>query len=317
MNDSILFSREWFYKWQWLLLLLINFPIKSLRQEIRYRLGIFSEEKINRLLPNCYQIKLIENKYKEIFYCDNIFAHKVKHELMFLWKIFHLWDNISYYLSPRLNLGYDTLYTYPDPGSGLTTCDGYLYKAGSSYSTIRNATNADSVRVSTSTEYLGSINDGSGNYSITRAIFNFNTSSINSQATIDSASISLTFTSYDLSATNLYFYLVTANPSSKNNIITSDYSKMGSSSLINNPLTTPYSDRSYTDTKNIINLSVIIKEGITSFGLRDYYDYNNSAPPSGVYNLANICFTDSGGNGRPKLQVIYTLPSKNNISMII
>ena len=332
-----LFSNDWFKIWQWLLLFAVNSPIKGLREEVRYRLGISLDRNIlvNQLLKNSFRIRTGENEFIETFYGRDVFAKSVHRELLWIWNLIHKWDmNFANHLAPKLNLGFDTLTFYSEAGSGgeNVVCDGFVSKSGDNQ-TFGSLWEGDgnSVSVTTTALMAGQILCGTTSYRytrISRGIIMFDTSSLEDTSIITSAELKGYVGGYTNSLnrpTSTEFWLTTVTTTNNNTLVGADYNKdnfgtgnLGSITLqvfIDNL----YGSLSYDLTA--AGLEVINKNGITKFGMRSYIDIAESGA-GWVSEGALTAYLGSSDNlgisQDPRLIITYTLPiTGNKYQMII
>lgn len=215
---------------------------------------------------------------------------------------------------------------FPDPNPETTSVDGYAARflgvgSGEAWSSIR--TNAGNLSADSSTDdyyvEIGS-DSGSPNWRILwRAIFLFDTSSLDNAAVISAATLGLrgTFKSDDCAITpNLNIY--DATPASNTAIANGDYNQTGGSSPT--ALATAISYASYstsgynTFTLNASGIAAISLTGVSKFSARNAnYDAAASAPThpgSAQTSILQGNFADnSGTSSDPKLSVTYTVPT--------
>jgi hypothetical protein len=314
-----LFSKEWFDVWQWIIIRAVNFRDKYIREEIRDRLGIKIDRNINiyRIYPNSLSIQIDNSKegkiIEHIFYDKEIFSDKFYKELLPIWQLIHKWDiNFANRFIPKLNLGFDTLTAYPDANTGGSSCDGLISKTGSSWYNVRNAVSGDSIDM-IGIAQIGSIMD-SGIYEIRRLFILFDTSML-SGAELLSASLKITSFTYDASSDALSLYLVSAITANNNNLVLSDYSGVGTTSITNSEFNGFSISQNTVVERDLVSTANINKTGVTKFALRDYHDFLNTAP-NNVYNLIHIYTSEYSMANTPTLKVNYLLPIIKN-QMII
>lgn len=311
-----LWSNEWFYLWQNLLLIMVNFPILSLREKIRYKLEIDLDRNIpiDRLLRNSFRIRIADNTYQETFYGKPVFAVALKKEWSMLWSLIHNYDTrFANYISPALNLGFDTLTKYPDADPETNTCDGMVRKSATAmyFSTIHDDSSGSSTNAANVAGNISLYEHATteNKYTLlTRCIFLFDTSQLTSASTITDAKLYLyTYSSEDAFGTTVD--IVTSSPASNTTLAASDYyyTGFGTDSLANrNIVGTGYLE--YAISGGFYN--TIIKDGITKYGARLGFDLANSVSGwyGGYYADSGIYFADNGAQYAPKLVITYTLP---------
>jgi hypothetical protein len=312
-----LFSQDWFRMWQWFLLIAINFPIKGVREEIRYRLGITIDRQIiiDRLLKNSFRIKTDKNQFQEVFYGKNVFALSVYRELMWLWKIIHKWDiNFANNVAPKLNLGFDTLTAYSDAHPETNTFDGMVQNV------TAGSTNWTTVTGAGTGTYIDDISNSmiARSYyfseaitlSVERAGCLFNTSSLG-DGSIESAVLSL-FVGSKLDEDNdvyAYIRIGSFNPTLDTSISLQDFGNFGSIAFSANKDITSINIDGYTDFDlNTDGITAVNKQGITKLGIREGHDLAIQRPAIDTMNGISIFTADDATipSRKPKFTVTYT-----------
>lgn len=191
----------------------------------------------------------------------------------------------------------------PDADTETTSVDGKSSNTNATWSTCRDAATGSVATDSDSSSYLAFASTG---YEINRGFFLFDTSSLNDNATKDSATFSLyrndVQTFQNVNTTDID--LVTSTPASNTAITTADYDQIGSSVLGSFAMAST-SNGSYFDI-TVSDLSTVSLTGISKYAVRNSRDTDNSAPTSSNQISGN--YADNGTN-IPKLVVNYTLPS--------
>lgn len=329
-----LFSKEWFHLWQTFLLIMVNFPILSIREEIRFRLGIILERNIliNKLYPNSFRIKINKNEFTHTFYGKNVFAEAIAIEWNYLWQLIHKWDmSFANKYIPALNFGFDTLTVYPEQVQNATkSISGSLYADSSSAASIDvtrglQTASGKSLYVTVG----GSLYNELSKYRLNRGITYFDTSSLG-ESVILSQFVWYGYVAVDDSVYTTdgsVVYLITGGALANNyEIVYDDYrtSRIGDTIISN--LSPSFFNISQISAGGYITstcthsttLNLIInKVGTTKITLKtdvDQYGYN----PMG-FNYLVFHGTDSTSNNaqRPKLVVTYTLPASQKQCMII
>jgi hypothetical protein len=311
------FSKEWFKKYNRIITKVARLPLIGEWIFHFKKFGHYVDRKrIVEVTPNSVIefVKMRGKKKVELrqhFFVRNEYALRLQKVFYPIWITFHIWDIITRPF-PQLNLGFDTLTVNPDAGSGATTVDGVIIRsADESFSSIRSGdgTGAYPLPPEPSCGALWGSATGNQYTMLSRAIFTFSTSTIGSDATISSATLSLN-ANYKANALGSDTYHICAStPANNNNLEVGDYKQLGSTSFGNIAYAsisiTGYNDWSL----NSSGISNISKTGISRFGLRSGWDINNSTTgltwSSGVSSQIAVYHSDNGSN-KPKLVVTYT-----------
>ena len=138
------FGKQWFAKHQSKILWCLNAPVIGMlaRWILRIHRDCPTAEIID-IKPHRYTIRgEKEDEYTTDFRTHWKFAKRIYFAFRPLWWALHTWDEIfaDKYV-PRLSFGFDSLTSYPDAGTGLTTCDGMVGRTGVSedFDTIRTS----------------------------------------------------------------------------------------------------------------------------------------------------------------------------------
>lgn len=305
----VLFGKEWFLKHQKLLLGFANTFIGRL--VFGFYLNQSHPKHIVRITPNSVHWQE-GRKINAEFLTDNQYALRLQKVLYPLWKLFHIWDMAWY---PNFNLGFDTLTANPDVHPETTSVDGSIDRDGvnENLATIR-AGSGTGVSTSAGSDQLACLTCHGGDtnnfQTLTRSIFLFDTSSLTSAATISTAT-----TSFYISSINdnlvCKVRLVTSNPTTNTDIVTNDFTTLGTTAQSVDVAIATMTTSAYNDwTLNATGLGNISKTSITKFGTVLDRDADANSPTWGAsqYSLAAANFADAGSN-KPKLVVTYTLPS--------
>lgn len=271
----IVFSSQWFKKYQRALLLYAN----TLGRD---RLQIETGKRIIGI--ESHSVTWQEDKHglrSTAFYSRSPFADALKMDLFPFWKLLHSIDMSFMARKLSLNFGFDTLTKYPDAHVETTTVDGYVKRdisTGETYATIRAGTGSafDASVTYSSCIGLASHATGSGTYtSHRRAITLFNTVALTAGANISAATFRICsdgLKSVLLGDTNIC--LVTSDPASNTALAASDYERtFGTTDLFTTafPISTLVSGAN-TKSVNAAGLAIISKTGITKLGLKLGWD---------------------------------------------
>lgn len=202
-----------------------------------------------------------------------------------------------------------TLTVYPDPDPEVTTVDGWVQRnATESWATIRAA--SAGTDKDTGTSGAGATLDygqvfiiSSSDRRIVRSFLLFDTSPIGDTDTLNSAVFSVYRDNDSGSAYNEY--VVASTPASNNDLVLDDYDQVGSTSF---GAFTATNSGSYTDlTLNASGLAAVDKTGVTKYGGRHTWDFNNSPQaPIAEGRLTIYSADDTNGSRDPKLVIDYT-----------
>jgi hypothetical protein len=223
------FSTEWFLQQQRWLLRAANLPV--LGNELRAALGISLRGRLTRILPNATIADRGDNIYQAEFRSHDKHGKGLYRQGYYLWRLMHEWDRfVANPWVPALNLGFDTLTTYPDSGNpGTTTCDARVSTYSKNEAWAALIAEAGDGIDGNATDYPARIQAQTGSnlwLGLFRGIFMFDTSSLGSGATITAATFSLFgFDKFDqfspLIAPNIDVYA--ASPASTNSLTQTDF----------------------------------------------------------------------------------------------
>ncbi len=239
-------------------------------------------------------------------------------------------DQREYILTKHIESGYfktaalpvftDATITFsPNPHTETTSVDGQTGNNGiyTVWSDIHSTANGNDADNTSNILYCLLYINNNNTYYISRSFTLFDTSPLDDNATINSATYSIYVNQKwndDNASGNAFLNVVQTTPSSNTAIVLSDYSKCGS---VDNPtlgaanlnlssITAP----AYNNfTLNATGLGWISKTGITKLGFRDGHDINNIALPGGPqhYSGVSAASAETGLSTEPKLLVNYTL----------
>jgi hypothetical protein len=310
------FSQEWFKKYQYILLLLLNLPIIKLwsRWILRIHKDCKYSDHIVEILPDNYKV-IIGSKNEEIilrgdFRSHSKFSKRIYFAFRYWWWLLHYIDELfrlSY--MPELNFGFDTLTSYPSTGS-TSPSDGYIVRVVATEENITTISTGSGTNIGESVTGAPAALLTRGNTveyytELSRALFGFNTN-IGSSPTISSVIFSL----YTYQRVSNDDVCVVSAPTS---VGTSNFNSFGStiySSKGINKLT----NAGYTDfTLDSDGISHISKTGNTFYGVRILDELNQTnfywgyaGEPAGFYTR----YADyTGTTNDPKLVVEYSTTS--------
>ena len=322
------FGPWWFEKHQSKILWCLNAPVVGMlaRWILRIHRDCPKAEIID-IKPNCYTIRgKKEEEYVTDFRTHWKFAKRVYFAFKPVWWIMHAWDEIfADKFIPQMSFGFDTLTSYPDAGSGVTTCDGYtLHGDGFTNYTFANliAGAGEASSVDGTAIYLARLRNTTGTPTnrfryLYRGLLTFDTSSLTSGAEVSAVTLTLEGVIKNNGLGESSLEIVSSAPASNNNIVNGDHDSLGSTS---------FSSKAYGDysaggyppgggsdndfTFNASGIAHVSKTGITCLGTRIGWDLNGSftgswsATGDTYYTCVSADYT--GTSYDPKLVVTYT-----------
>jgi hypothetical protein len=200
------------------------------------------------------------------------------------------------------------LTVYPESGNpAAAACDGTIGNNNVTYATGQAAATGSEIN-STNINTLNASNEFvTGVFYFCRAVLNFDTSALPSDAVISGAVLSL-YSGAAKSGTDADSISIVANTVVSNvAYAVEDYDLFGTTKLATDISIASWSTSNWNDfTLNAAGLAAITKAGITKFGVRTAKDIT-ATQPSGA-NSVNFVAADAGGN-IPKMVITYTVPS--------
>lgn len=331
------FGEDWFKKYQFFLLLLLNIPVIKLwfRWILRIHKDCRYSDYIIEIMPNNYKVYLGEEngnvKLRADFRTHPKFSKRIYFAFRWWWWLLHYVDEFFKIAGlPEFQFGFDTLTAYSDPHPETSSVDGYcqVYNTGDdSYSTLRNC---DTFFYSSfdydTVGYVGTqtpLTETFGNFcQIFRIISVFNTN-IGSDATISSGSYNFYLASggsANIDRDTLYLVAASAssgNPNPNTQLIADEF-KVAYVYTTQLTSTTHYIGENpdgyyYSLTLNSSGISHINKTGTERWALRSAWDVNDSF--TGNWHIEcetadYVHMADYTGTSRdPYLSVTYTLPT--------
>jgi hypothetical protein len=310
----IVFSKEWFDEYQEKLLKFANSKWGRYVLRIHGDRSNVGKNKITNIQPN--SITWLENnKFKTEFRTHAKYSKRLYHAFKYLWFIAHAWDMaVANKLNVALNVGFDTLITYTR--TSVNTIDYQVAhdSAGTTWSNLRGFSGSSSSPGGSDFRAIEIISHSVSNQWLTigRSGYNFDTSSISSNYSVDSVTLSLrgSAKSDGLAITpdvNIY----DAFPASTSTVATSDYSKFGTTAFSTTISYANFSTSSYNNFElNASGISNINLGGISSFGVRNAgYDVANVAPTWSASQTSYIRVNGGSYTGTsrdPMLLVTYS-----------
>lgn len=313
----IVFSEEWFEKYQKQLLWFANTRWGRYVLRIHGDRSDVGKNKIEQIYPGA--IKWREGReYKMEFRTHAKYAKRFYYAFKPLWWLMHYWDMVvANNLNQALNLGFDTINYYPSSSNDANTLrDG----VDQTFSSIRAGAATDVFsELHSGSNYFAAVTLGvspaigtANHYSdLWRFIMCFNTSAIPDTATISSATLAVYGYFKDNGLGSPSLNICSSNPSNVSSIALGDHTTLGSTSF-GSVSYSSFSTSAYnTVTLNASGLSNLSASGYSKFGARTSWDLNNSFTGSWTAN-ANSTFwfhiaEQSGTSKDEKLTVTYTL----------
>jgi hypothetical protein len=308
------FGRAWFARHQSSLLCACNLP--GLGSELRAALGIAEAGRLVCVTPDAYVVDRGDHRVAE-YRGAPLFATELHRIGRPVWQLAHWFDiHIANPFCPALNLGFDTLTVYPNVNPETTSCDGYVWRSGvdESFATIIGGAGVNSLDADVDMYAYVFASTTTDQYKeIDRAVMLFDTSSLDSGATISAATISLWGLGRAGGLGQPPLHICSSAPSSNTAVVAGDYSTLGSTSFGNIAWASfVATDTTYNDiTLNASGLAAITKAGVTKFGAKIEWDLNGSftgvwASNAGTFFQFASADNASGTAHAPKLVVTFT-----------
>lgn len=275
------------------------------------------------LYPHAYVVANPDSTHTADIRAHAKYAKRLYRALKPIWWAMHWWDMaIANPLVPALNLGFDTLTTYPDPSNpGTVASWGLVRRTGvdETWSTISagvgntlsNVTPGSVIRIAstTTTNQWGAIG---------RTVYCFDTHLIGQAGgVVQSATVDLYVQSKtDNLAITPDIDLYAATPASVSSIAATDYSNIGTTSCTGSALTYASLTASQYNvlTLNSTGLAQINATGVTSFGVCNAsYDTAGVAPTwsSNVASFINVYQPNQDGTSLdPRLVITFSVPGR-------
>lgn len=319
----IVFSNEWFEKYQKQLVWFANTKYGRWKLRINGDRSDVGKNKITKITPNA--IFWTDGQQKAEFRTHAKFSKRLYHGFKPIWHLIHAWDIVvANNLNQALNLGFDTLTVYPDANPETTTFDGWARveePTGATLADFASRTTADDTFDSffLTNVLLNTWPDATTNtfYQNTRGFALFNTSALTNSADITAADISFNMLGKENALGSPDLYIVPASNSSNTSMSASDYNNITRTELGSKVYST-FAQETY----NVINLnstgiSNINLTGISKFGLMHSWDFNESFtgtwvdPGASIINSGFLLYSsdNSGTTKDPKLTITYTQPA--------
>lgn len=320
----MVFDKSWFDKNQKILLKFANTRLGRYILRIHGNRSSVGKNKIIKIEPNAiwWGLKELGKDFQVTaeFRSNNKFARRFYHAFKPVWWIMHFIDWLlfdRFIKLQRLNFGFSTLTQYPSTIGAGNPKDGAVGRniGGQTFANIRAGAGNFNETTLAFGLYFNPQSSTLCDF-LTRLIFCFDTSSLTAGATITPGGCTLSV-----------FGTAKANPDGSTNFITcaagsagitsllqsSDYAVAGFGSVDMGSLTyAAYSTSAYNDiTLNTDGENNISKTGVTSYGARFGWDFNNNF--AGVAGNGQNYYrcryaSNTGTTEDPKLVVTYTAP---------
>lgn len=198
---------------------------------------------------------------------------------------------------------------YPDPGS---TVDGYVQHcwATDDWDTCHNATSGTLVDYTVTADDQPYTGIDEGNYCVSRSFYLFDTSSIDDEDVIDSATLSLYWDGVQISnPDNTSVGVIQTNPASTTALTTADYDAITLAFVSDTINLDSYSSGYNVWTLDATGTAAIDKTGISKFGQANSLDVSGIAP-LGYNRPKDMQFAETAGTSTdPKLVVVHSFVS--------
>lgn len=320
----MVFSKQWFADHQASLLYFANTRHGRRILRIDGNRSAVGGQHITRIEPHAITWKNSDGTFTCEVGTDSRYASRLFSAYKPFWYAAHAWDTtIANRLAPRLNVGFDTLTSYPNTGSAGLTIDGYVTrtvdKLGESFSTIRSGSGTDSYSTDGMIYAELDASNATNSYArLARSILTFDTSSIPATSVVTAASLSLHSTNKYAGLGQTPVHVVAANPNQANVLSSADYQRLGSTSFGLISYSLMVTGATNTWSLNSAGVASINPGSISSFGVRLEWDLNNSFTGSWVsFDSTYYSWTSADGGGTssgPALLVTYTSVRDSSIS---
>ena len=301
----MVFNKRWFKQHEKILLLVAN------TWPGRVFLGISGSvprgKQIKGIMPDSVTWISGKGVYRTEFLNRDKYGHRLYSGLKPFWYLLHFIDWLfSFAPLPqlRLNFGFDTLTAYPAAGANAPV-DGYVGRTsgGESFNDLRS--NAGTLaNVTDGLGLAASLTAGTGTDEFTRmdrGVFLFDTSPIDDDGTVLSATVSLNFNYKDnglgLSDSEAALALVGSSPDSDAALISSDYQSLAGVRYATDITYSSISISADNDFPlNGAGLAAISKTGISRFGTLFAIDLDGGTPAwiSSAITELGVYFRDVG-----------------------
>lgn len=260
--------------------------------------GITHKEKVTKITPNAYHIKVGKGKYKLIARTYPVYAIKVYQLLKYV-------PVIAIGTAMRPLLPYALALTTTNFYSGAG--DGVCYQeAVETWDSARAQSSSNYVFDNTSgpVQFIQSWTSGSY-HPIRRAFFPTDTSSLGASATISAAVMKIYGAGTIANTDSTSGYMVQTTQASTSALVAGDYSKTGSTDGGNFTYAGWNTSGYNSITLNATGRGWINKTGYTMLGVRDGLDFNNTGPTAGNNSIVCYFSGETGTSKDPYLEVTY------------
>lgn len=305
-----MFNKEWFAKYQSILLWFANTYIGKWILRINGKRSSIKNNEIVAILPNAIFWKGKKKKeYIAEFRTSNKFSNRIKYAFYPLWWLMHQWDLlIANQYKPAWNLGLDTLTVYA--GSGDGECK-WEVSGAATWAAFRDGTTSETADTAGTTAET-SVEISGGRFYGGRSFYPFDTSALTSNATISAATFTATV-STSVGAGPWINDLIQTSQASTSALATTDWDAVAFTSA--SQVDTAGGGGAFNFAMNATGLTWISKTGFTKLGLIDKNDLDNTAPTGTDKHLILWKTSETAGTADdPKLVITYTLPAVSGIN---
>lgn len=320
----MVFDRDWFKKYQSILLLFANTRIGRYIFRINGDRSKVGDNKIVRIEPNAITWQRSGEYLVTEFRAHDKYSKRLFYAFKKVWQLFHLWDIVVNRVKlPNLNLGFDTFTFYSAAGSGDTAgTDARLISAGdATWATRRSA--ATSVDGSFGFLIANLTNSTTvGNWTnMNRSVISFDTSSLGADVITSTAlnlyksSSVVPIDSIGIGTGKRNLTLVEVSLTDPDTVATGDWNnyiltKVANDLDYSNYVGQPVAYYPWTLTDN----TVVKTDGYTKLGILFTCDYDNDEPTG--FSVATsrssswqwVSTDETGTSLDPYLEVVYPTP---------
>lgn len=322
-----MFNKQWFLKYQRILLFLSNTWIGRKIFRIDGKRSSVGKNKIIAIIPNAIFWKE-KDEFVVEFRTHKKFSKRLFYVFKPVWYLMHWWDIlIANQVKPDWNLGFDSLTVYPDADPETTSTDGDANRASvdQTFTDIRSGAGTGQDPAGTNGgPYLAASTTTDQFAQQNRYFGLFDTSSLDDDATVSAATLSIYGAAKSNNLGSPEIVTVSSSPASNTNIVAADYAiaNFGSTEFASRLSYASFTTSAYNDISlNASGISNISLTGISKFGIISGWDFDNSfggswssaAVSQMRFNTADVADTTTD----PKLAITFSLPSSGNFLPIL
>lgn len=274
------FSKEWFDKHQSKLVWFANTKIGRLCLGLAFTSDARGQ-KIEKITPSSISYNK-NDKQRAEFRTNNQFAIRMYRTFKPVWHLMHAWDMlIANNLNEQLNVGFDTF--IPDRDPETDTCDGFVYRSSvdEDWSTIRGGSGTGNDSSVNNVEFGITASGTVSQYSrLSRGALIFDTSSIPSSATVNSATLKLHGNSKRKSLGKSDAVVTNFTSSSTNSLVDADFVEFEDTEFARisyDDWTTGFSGYAEAEFNNS-GINAVSKTSLTKLITRIAFDAEDQAP---------------------------------------